>query len=314
MSILRYFQKEKSASGTEDVGASELQTSVSRSTSDPSSSGMQFSAVLTEANESDVSENDSLDEGSSILPPSPKRPLIDSTPECNDVAKFIGNSVHISDADKYKLLTNPFEPGASYVFPKGSSGRAFQFRWLQLYPWLAYSKEKNGGFCIPCVLFARTGYHGADPGVLVRSPLVSFSKALELLSKHAAKAYHKTAMVRADSFLQVMRNQFPAIQCQMNQAMADRIACNVKKLSSIVKTIVFCGRQNIALRGHRDNATNLESDATENHENFCALLHFRIEAGDTTLGDHLETASRNATYTSLITQNQLIQIICLQTR
>ena len=44
----------------------------------------------------------------------------------------------------------------------------------------------------------------------------------------------------------------------MNQAMADRVASNRQKLPSIIKTIMFCGRQNIALRGHRDNVTDLE--------------------------------------------------------
>ena len=88
------------------------------------------------------------------IPPAPKRPLIDSAPECRDVARYVQSSVHISDAEKYQLLTDPFKPGANYKFPKRDNGRAFQYRWLELHPWLAYSKQENGGFCIPCVLFA----------------------------------------------------------------------------------------------------------------------------------------------------------------
>ena len=49
--------------------------------------------------------------------------------------------------------------------------------------------------------------------------------------------------------------------------------------------------------------------ASTNHGNFCALLNFRILAGDTILRDHLQSAARNATYTSPDIQNQLISIL-----
>ena len=60
---------------------------------------------------------------------------------------------------------------------------------------------------------------------------------------------------------------------------------NRQKLGSIMKTILFCGRQNIPLRGYRDNATDVERDVmdSDNHDNFLALLNFRIEAGDSWL-------------------------------
>ena len=44
-----------------------------------------------------------------------------------------------------------------------------------------------------------------------------------------------------------------------------------------------------------------------------ALLNFRVDAGDV-LGDHLSKASRNATYTSSVFQNQLIDILTKQVR
>ena len=73
----------------------------------------------------------------------------------------------------------------------------------------------------------------------------------------------------------------------------------------------MCGRQNIALRGHRDSGTDMEGvqAASTNHGNFCALLNFRISAGDPILRDHLQSAARNATYTSTDIQNQLISIL-----
>ena len=123
------------------------------------------------------------------------------------------------------------------------------------------------------------------------------------------KDYHKAAVVRADEFVQVMSNEKTDICSQMNHAMADRVASNRQKLASI---IIFCGRQNMGLRGHRDNATDLEKKTFVNHGNFLALLQFRIDAGDNILKEHLATSSRSATYTSSTIQNQVIDIICHQ--
>ena len=77
-------------------------------------------------------------------------------------------------------------------------------------------------------------------------------------------------------------------QCHLNQAMASIISLNRQKLHSIFKTIVFCGRQNIALRGHRDDATDIERDVDdlENHGNLRTF-----DAGDNVLAEHLATAS-----------------------
>ena len=179
-----------------------------------------------------------------------------------------------------------------------------------------YSKQDNGGYCLPCALFARSGYHGSSPGVLVSRPLTVFNKALEMLRKHADKDHHKLAIVKADEFKKTMTNQQPSIVSRLSQALAERIDISRQKLASIISTVVLCDRQNFALRGHRDNATDLEKDVlgSDNHGNFLALLNFRIEAGDTVLGDHLSTSARNATYISNTVQNQIIHVLSNQVK
>ena len=112
-----------------------------------------------------------------------------------------------NSAERYHLLTSHFQPPPGYSFPKGANGRSFQHRWLQAYPWLVYSKQENDGYCLPCALFATSGYHGSSPGVLVSRPLTVFNKALEMLRKHADKDHHKLAIVRADEFKKTMTNQ-----------------------------------------------------------------------------------------------------------
>ncbi len=56
-------------------------------------------------------------------------------------------------------------------------------------------------------------------------------------------------------------------------------------LSKIVKTIIFCDRQGIALRGHRDDGMIHFDDHEDkgNEGNFRSLLRLRVEAGDLVL-------------------------------
>ena len=43
------------------------------------------------------------------------------------------------------------------------------------------------------------------------------------------------------------------IDHQLQSALATQIAENKRKLHSIIKTIIFCGRQNISLQGREDD-------------------------------------------------------------
>ena len=83
-----------------------------------------------------------------------------------------------------------------------------------------------------------------------------------------------------------------------------------KLLRIIISCIVFCGKQNIALRGHNESL----SDEGNNPGNFLALLKFRAEAGDDVLAVHLNEATDRAKYTSATIQNELISIIGGQLR
>ena len=281
-------------------------------TSELDTSSVSESLRPSSTPERPVSPVDSVSDDSSEPPPS-KHPSMELS-HSDDIAHYISSPV--SSRSRYKLLTDHFKPPSDFSFPKGVNGRSFQHRWLQIFPWLVYSKQENGGYCLPCVLFAPTGYRGSNPGVLVNRPLTTFSKALELLRKHADKEHHKTAVVRADEFKKTMSGQQPSIMSRINKTLADRIALNRQKLGAIIKIVTLCGRQGIPLRGHRDSAADIERDVSgsDNHGNFQALLNFRIEAGDTVLSDHLCTAPQNATYTSNTIQNQIVNVLADQVR
>ncbi|KAL4135941.1 hypothetical protein QTP88_007518 [Uroleucon formosanum] len=92
------------------------------------------------------------------------------------------------------------------------------------------------------------------------------------------------------------------IEIQLDGQLNETIKQNKKKLIPIIKTIIFCGRHNISLKGHRDdvNLSNLISnDIAKNNFNvgiFKELLMFRIDVGDVDLRNHSESAPKNATF------------------
>ena len=91
---------------------------------------------------------------------------------------------HLSNDQKYMLLTKPFVPDSSFPFPtyidNCAKKRVFQMSWLQTFPSLVYSPSLNGGFCKYCVLFGKA-QSGQHLGILVSRPLTNLHKATETL-------------------------------------------------------------------------------------------------------------------------------------
>ncbi|KAK2558773.1 hypothetical protein P5673_018984 [Acropora cervicornis] len=64
---------------------------------------------------------------------------------------------------------------------------------------------------------------------------------------------------------------------QLNTILQQQLAKNHTIMASLFKTVLFCGHNNIAFRGSRDEDPSNESLKG----NFQALLYFRVESGDT---------------------------------
>lgn len=72
-----------------------------------------------------------------------------------DIVNYVGKS-NINDEDIYNVLTKPWVPSNSHVFPTNlGSGqvRKLYLKWLNDNPWLAYSKQEEGAYCRVCVIF-----------------------------------------------------------------------------------------------------------------------------------------------------------------
>lgn len=223
--------------------------------------------------------------------------------------------MQVDFSTRVKVLQSTWKPPPGFVFPgnkEGKKTRHFRRDWLDKYAWLAYSNVPGceGGFCKHCVLFARTcGGRGSQAlGVLVVKPLSKYKKALAILEEHQKTQYHHFSVSQAEALISVHEKQITSVDVQLDEQKRKKLEENRRKLSSIVKTIILCGQQNIPLRGHRDSGRVSvgESESDRGSGNFHALLQFRVDAGDTYLAEHLEKSASNCLMTSAQIQNELI--------
>ncbi|XP_050065601.1 52 kDa repressor of the inhibitor of the protein kinase-like [Aphis gossypii] len=151
---------------------------------------------------------------------------------------------------------------------------------------------------------------------LVTVPLNKYAKILGEtgdLSKHSKCLYHINATQKANDFLTCYKNPAKEIINVINNTRLNQVIENRARLKPIVESVIFLGRQNIPLRGHRDQGSLIGNEHTENslsvvnEGNFRELLRFRILSGDTVLKNHLETTSAKATYISHTSQEEIIQ-------
>lgn len=89
------------------------------------------------------------------------------------------------------------------------------------------------------------------------------------------KSKHHEYMRMADDFMKVFQGKSPSIASSLSKAHQESIAKNRHVLSKVIEVILLCSRQNIPLRGHR-----------EDHSNFHAILHTMAKT-DAILAEHL---------------------------
>ena len=229
----------------------------------------------------------------------------------------------LSDGDKVNLLERHWTPPLSYKMPYSTrticgkeEKRYLRHEHLQRCKYLALSECRQGLFCKVCVLFGplTAGRNPSQLNRLVTSPLTSYDRlfgANGYLTSHENAEYHKTSVVRATDFLAAMRKHTD-VKTSLDTARSQQVVENRQRLKPIVSTIILCGRQNIPLRGHRDDGmlpviSDNEAGSVTNEGNFRALLQYRIESGDSVLQNHLQNTGKNASYISNTAQNGLIK-------
>ena len=138
-------------------------------------------------------------------------------------------------------------------------------------------------------------------------PLIPSSSATQKLIQHAQKSkVHETATIRASEFRRMMERKSTPIDVQLNNARRELIE-NRMRLSTIIGAILTCGRQNIALRGHRDDSQYYIEDDTTNPGNFIEIVKYGARCGNI-MDEMFKDCPSNQTYRSKTIQNEIIEI------
>ncbi|XP_077287771.1 zinc finger MYM-type protein 1-like [Arctopsyche grandis] len=176
----------------------------------------------------------------------------------------------------------------------GSGKRCFRESWLTQYT--PYSPMLKGAFCIFCVLFPQPVQRGIQ-GAFITTPCTKYKDFNECARNHTSSAWHRGCQQDAEHFASTIRDPNKDIICQIDNSVKRTIEENTKKLYPIISTILFCGSNDLAIRGKDSTKGNVEQ-----------LYAYRIEGGDSILKNHFDTSAGNARYTSHRTQNDLINL------
>ena len=214
---------------------------------------------------------------------------------------------NLSNSELYSYLKFHFTPKQDDVIKqvvvKGQEKKkktlTFQLSWLDTFKWLAYSCSAGGSFCKFCVLFPPPGL--VNTGVLVSTPFCDLKKACGVngkLQAHGRLKCHRASAARVQAFMATTQHPERSIQHHLSEQARENYESNLHILSSITKAILYCSKQNIALRGHCDDQTSHDC----NKGNFIALFQLLSEFDDE-LCRHLQFGKKNALYTSKTCQN-----------
>lgn len=261
------------------------------------------------------------------------QPVSSAKYDIGEAVQQLQVGVCLTDYDRENFLSNRYKPNKREDYPfsvkKTSTGMYNDYKrylcssHLDKFPWLAVSSVMKGAWCAYCVLFKTSecgGGKGADVGrgggqrmgTLVTKPLTQFLDLTGkngVLTRHHESQYHKTCALRVTEFLAHRGTTHKLdVRSMQDKEHQKLIEDNRRVLRPIIETVIMCGRQNIAFRGHRDDgpiATD-GSEPNENDGNFRTLLRFRMRGGDSVLQSHLQGTKRNASYTSKTIQNELL--------
>ena len=130
----------------------------------------------------------------------------------------------------------------------------------------------------------------------------------EKVGIHARKDYHLAALSKMEEFIIRYEHPSKAVDVTLQTKLQETMDHNQHVIESLLKVVILCGKQGLALRGHRDDRINWKEESSYNEGNFIQLVRFRAEK-DPVLAKHLAESPKNARYTSKGIQNELIDVV-----
>lgn len=126
-------------------------------------------------------------------------------------------------------------------------------------------------YCKICVLFGcYEGGRGYQKlGKLVLEKLSDWKDASEKFNSHEQTQFHKTAAMQSNNLTAVHNDKNLSIDILLDNSLKASIQNNRNKIKPIIETIILCGRQGLATRGHNDSGLmDLSVEPSENEDPF----------------------------------------------
>lgn len=164
------------------------------------------------------------------------------------------------------LKEGPFQP-KNILYPV-INGRKFREAWFTQYQWLEYSSALNAAFCFFCRAFYKP--NKMDDAFTCKG-YNNWKKAIEKFNSHQKTNQHLESSLKVEEFKKTLRVNCGSIAHKLDSQRSKIVTENRQYLSEILKTILYCAKQCIALRGHN------ESNESENQGNFIELLKIRSD-------------------------------------
>lgn len=165
-----------------------------------------------------------------------------------DVADVFEILKTLSDKSKVELENRIWRPPKDFSFPKNKSNLRCKIEWIEKYKMLMYSKSKDALYCLSCILMDtnKTRSNLTKP-----SGFQNWNVAKTRLEKHF-NTNHDSELNLTNLKI-CLRNPSLSIDATANRMLSATIVRNRRMIRPIIATMITLGKQNIAMRGHRDN-------------------------------------------------------------
>ena len=178
----------------------------------------------------------------------------------------------------------PTEPAKAKKYSKSGKRKYFK-SWEKEFNWLEYDEDSEGAFCKTCKQLGkslqRTG------GVWVTKPFTNWKKAVEKMKAHARSDAHIQA---SEALLSAAKEG--SIMQQLQSTGVQERAKNRTAVKSLIRCTHYLAQQHIA------HSTNFEK-----------LVNLVVSCGGQDLKTFLESAGRNAVYTSRMAVVEFIEAV-----
>ena len=230
-------------------------------------------------------------------------------------------------------LDAPVQPKVFY--PKSQFGnrmRSFNEVWFTKYPLIEYSVAADAVYCFVCRHFPPQNKSGYCDSSLCTG-LRDWKNIDQKLSTHFKSSSHEDAFQKWNARKQT--DKAGSVLSQLSSGLRKSTEQNRKAVQTLLRVALFCARQGIGLRGHREHE-NSDTDTSDepnvkvageaeehrvadenlydnNKGNFLALVELlKLESKD--IKERLDKLPRNAKYTAHNIQNEFITATATEMR